>query len=282
MSYLGLKRDIKDGEYEVFDLFDQSYIAKKDQGKLTIAENKCQHRGYKVRTCAGSGPIKCQYHGQRFTFANHIRHHEFGEFIFAPHYLGSSKIITEISSLIGEEFGSYRQFLAAPFHLWIQNTADPNHLFTAHSDSFAKLFDKSQPENVYLSEFESSYTMRIKDEVVDRYKKHYPMASDAFTHIIGFPNLSITSFLDIFFSVESANPVQGGCDVYTRFFMRDGIKPSFLSRLALESNKRILMEDKDLVEEWAVGYKYNPDTNWLPGEARIKRYADEIRSRGLE
>jgi len=282
MSYLCMKRDIKEGEYATFSLFGDEVIAKNGKGKITVAKNACKHRGFKVASCAGRGPIKCQYHGQRFEYENALRHHEFGEFIFVPSYLGSSSVLSSISEEIGEEFGSNEMTVQAPFHLWIQNTADPNHLATAHKNSFSKLFDGNRPENVYLSEFESSYTMRIKDEVVDRYREHYPECSDHFTHILGFPNLSVTSFLGVFYSVEYANPSALGSHVKTRFFARKGLSPGFLCRVALESNKKILQEDKALVEAWAINYKYNPNTQWLPGEARIKRYADEIRARKLE
>jgi hypothetical protein len=284
MSYLGLKRDLKEGEYHVLSGLDKSYVAKIEKGKVTIAENRCKHRGFKVASCDGRGPIKCQYHGQRFEYERRINHHEFGEFLFSPDYLGTSQILSDISKQIGEEFGSHTQEVKAPFHLWMQNTADPNHLTTAHKDSFSKLFDGTRPENVYISEYESSYTMRIKDEVVERYGKHFELSSVSdFRHILGFPNLSVTSFLDVFFSVECATPTRDGCRVNTRFFVRSGINRNrLLERVALESNIKILKEDKDLVEKWALDYTYDPDTKWLPGEARIKRYADEIRSRGLE
>lgn len=282
MSYLCLKRDIKDGEYVTHSLFGDEIIAKNDKGKFTIAQNSCRHRGFKVASCAGRGPIKCKYHGQRFEYEKRYTHHEFGEFLFVPTYLGVSKILPEISEQIGEEFGSHTMIVKAPFHLWIQNTADPNHLTTAHKDSFSNLFDGTRPENVYISEFESSYTLRIKDEVVDRYRKHYADCSDVFYHAMAFPNLSVTSFLSVFYSVESANPSPEGCEVITRFFMRRGLKPDLLGKVALESNIKILQEDKALVEAWAQNYKYDPNTQWLPGETRIKRYADEIRSRQLE
>jgi phenylpropionate dioxygenase-like ring-hydroxylating dioxygenase large terminal subunit len=282
VSFLCLARDIKEGAHEVFDLFGESYIAKKEKGKITVGENRCSHRGMRVANCGGKGPIKCQYHGQRFNYDRPVFHHEFGEFVFVPTYLGQSQPLKDISPLIGEEFGRHEQFVKAPFHLWMQNTADPNHLTYAHKESFAKLFDGHRPESVYISEFESSYTMRIKDDVVDRYRKHFAECGTDFYHYLAFPNLSVTSFLGIFYSVESANPLDSGCLVTTRFFIRQGLKPGLLAKLALEANQKILSEDKDLVEKWAEGYRYDPMTNWLPGEDRIKRYADEIRSRGLE
>lgn len=284
MSYLCLKRDLKEGEYATFSQFGHEVIAKNDKGKITVAKNACSHRGFKVASCPnGRGAIKCQYHGTRFEYEQPYSHYEFGEFIFLPQYLGKSDPLTKISSEIGEEFGSHVQFVDAPFHLWIQNTMDPHHLKYAHKESFAELFDGSLPENVYLSEFESSYTMRIKDEVVERYQKHFPEASDYFFHYAGFPSLSVTSFLDIFYSVESAIPDGSGCRVHTRFFSRRSVeRNNLLERLALDANKKILAEDKELVEKWAINYKYDPNIRWMPGESRIKRYADEIRARGLE
>lgn len=281
--YVCLKRDIPEGGYVTFDLFGDALIAKKDKDTITLAKNSCKHRGFKVATCAGRGTIKCQYHGQRFEYEKRYTHHEFGEFVFAPKFLAGSKILTDISAEIGEEFGSHTQAVKAPFHLWMQNTADPNHLTTAHKDSFSKLFDGTRPEDVYISEFESSYRMRIKDDVVERYSRHFPGASSYFFHALGFPNLSVTSFLDVFYSVESVQPdANNDSKVVTRFFMRKGLKPGLLSKIALEANIKILKEDKELVERWAQGYSYEPNTKWLPGEDRIKRYADEIRARGLE
>jgi len=285
MSYLCLKRDIIEGEYGVFEAMGESYIAKKEQGKITVARNACSHRGMRVADCAGKGAIKCKYHGKRFGFEGRVAHYEFDEFIFAPSYLGSSKVLPGISGEIGEEFGRHEQFVKAPFHLWIQNTSDPNHLGYVHKDSFANLFESDKPENVYLSEFESSYTMRVRDDVVERYRKHFKEAIGPtdFHHIIGFPNLSVTRFLGVFYSVESANPVADGCRVVTRFFLRTGLKaPPALIDMALEDNKKVLLEDKEAVERWAIGYKYDPNTQWLPGEERIKRYCDEIRARELE
>ena len=283
MSFVALKRDIAEGGFNVFEGFKQSYIAKKEKGVVTLAKNACPHRGFKLKDCDGYGPIKCQYHGQRFEWKSALTHHEFGEFIFAPEFLGASQVLKDLSEKIGEQFGEHKQFVKAPFHLWMQNTADPNHLNSIHKDSFSKLFDGNRPENVYISEFESSYTMRIKDEAVERYKKHFDQASDWFFHYLAFPNLSVTSFLDVFYSIETANPVEGGCEVTTRFFTGKDIKPNkLLNRMALDANIKILGEDKCLVETWASGYRYEADTKWLPGEARIKRYCDEIRARGLE
>jgi len=166
MSYICLKRDIPEGEYKTFELFGDSVIVKKEKGQIVVAKNACAHRGFKVADCAGKGQIKCKYHGQRFNYEHKYNHHEFGEFIFLPTFLGVSEKLPWISDAIGEEFGASTMEVRAPFHLWIQNTADPNHLSSAHKESFAKLFDNTKVDNVYISEFESSFTMMIKDEIV--------------------------------------------------------------------------------------------------------------------
>jgi phenylpropionate dioxygenase-like ring-hydroxylating dioxygenase large terminal subunit len=279
-----LTRDINEGEYKTFELFGEHVIAKREKGKLVVAKNSCKHRHFKVAEGCGKGPIKCQYHGQRFNYEKQYIHHEFGEFVFLPQFLGKSELLTKLDD-IGEEFGSSEMEVKAPFHLWIQNTADPNHLGTIHKTSFSKLFDNSRPENVYLSEFESSYSMRLKDEVSDKYKKYVTneaMADMGWFHYLGFPNLSVTSFMGIFYSVEYANPAPIGCVVNTRFFVAKNSKvPKLLKSMALEANIKILLEDKELVEKWAHGYQYDGSEQWMNGEDRIKRYCDELKARGF-
>lgn len=286
MSYLCLKRDIPEGGYEVVEGFSGSYLVQKKQGKISIAKNECPHRGFRLADCGGKGAIKCKYHGQRFEFQSVLSHREFGEFLFLPEYLGESKALGELSKGIGDQFGEYRQSVKAPFHLWIQNTMDPNHLTTAHKDSFSKLFEGTRPESVYLSEFESSYTMRIKDEVVERYEGHFgALSSGDFYHYMGFPNVSVTSFLGVFYSIESVVHKPGaGCVVNTRFFKKAGEtskKSDLLARVALEANIKILQEDKALVEKWAETHKPKKEVKWMQGEERIRRYQDELFAREL-
>lgn len=286
MSFICLKRDIQENEWRTFSLFNQEIIVKNEKGAYIVASNACKHRHFKVANGCGKGPIRCQYHGQRFGFERKLNHYEMGEFIFSPNFLQSSSILTKLSESIGDEFGEHKMQVKAPFHLWVQNTADPNHLGTIHKTSFSKLFDSTRPENVYLSEFESSYTLRIKDDIIEKYSRLFKMPSDEklnWFHYIGFPNLSVTSFLGVFYSIETANPIdKNTCEVHSRFFLaKDTKMPKILTSMALENNRKILLEDKELVEAWAKGYKYDGTEAWMQGEERIKRYADEIKSRGL-
>lgn len=286
MSFVCLKSDVAEGEWKTFNSFGEELIVTRQDGQFIVAKNSCKHRGFKVASGCGKGSIKCQYHGQRFGFEKKIKHYEFGDFIYSPGYLGNSEPLKMISEYIGDQFGSTELYVKAPFHLWMQNTADPNHLTTIHKKNFANLFDSHIPGDVYVSEFESSFTMRIKDETIEKYEKYCDKNSPYFkagwSHYLGFPNLSVTSFLGLFFSVETAEPIPQGCIVKTRFFTAKNSKvPSLLKTLAMDANKKILVEDQDLVEKWAVNYKYTDDCVWLPGEQRIRAYAKEISSRGL-
>jgi phenylpropionate dioxygenase-like ring-hydroxylating dioxygenase large terminal subunit len=237
----------------------------------------------RVAEGCGKGTIRCPYHGQRFDYEHKVRHHEFGEFVFLPSFLGASKFLSEFS--VADEFCEMRTPVKAPFHLWIQNTMDTHHLNAIHGKTFGKLFDSQLPENVNISEFESSFTVRIKDEICDKYAKYGDPDSDLFksgwTHYMGFPNLSVTSFLGIFQSVESVEPTpDGGCMVSTRFFAGPKV-PKLLKQMAMTANHAILNEDAAIVERWARSYKQGSECEWLPGESRISAYAQEIKARGL-
>lgn len=283
-----MKRDVPEGGWKTFETFGSGeLIAKKPDGKLMVAKNLCRHRGYKVAEGCGKGPITCKYHGQRFNYESQVHVVEMGEFVFLPGYLGASKILRDFSESLGEEFGSFKQTVKAPFHLWMQNTADPNHLSTTHKKSFASLFDGHRPERVWIEEYESSYSMKLKDETLERYSKYADTDSkwfkEEFFHGLVFPNLSVTSFLGVFFSVESANPRRdGSTEVETRFFVgRNSKAPKLLRRIALENNKQILLEDKELIEKWAMTYRDIEMQSFLPGDERIKAYLAQVKDRGL-
>jgi len=70
--------------------------------------------------------------------------------------------------------------------------------------------------------------------------------------------------------------------VETRFFTGKGVSvPRLLKTMSLDASLRILQEDRELVEAWAKNYKLTGGERWLPGEDRIRRYANEIVVRGL-
>ena len=283
MSYLCLKRDIKEGEYNVFEGFDgQSYLVQKSQGRITVAENRCPHRGFRLADCGGKGSIRCKLHGQRFDFKTQSNHYEFGEFIFLPAFLGRSELLTDLSTQIGEEITAITTKVSAPFHLFIQYRAD---IRTIKQFS-GKMLDSTEPEDVYISEFESAYTLRVSDEVKGSCKRNLGVESGDYRHILAFPSLSISCLRGAFTIVESVVPEGKHSTVKTRIFAAPGVGQDALSQhfksIVDETTER-LGESAKKVEEWARNYSFIPSSiKWLPGEQHIKRYAEEIQARGLE
>ncbi len=181
-----------------------------------------------------------------------------------------------IGNDLGKEFGWHEMQVKAPFHLWIQNTADPNHLKTIHGETFAKLFRDFIPHEEKISEdrMVSSYRMNVKYDIAKRYMKYKTkdFRSDFF-HMIVFPHLSITSFLNIFYSIETA--VQDGewTNITTRFFTSKNANiPKLLCKMALEANIKVLEEDRFIVNWWAEGQYEKIPSVILPGENRIHEY----------
>lgn len=285
--YLCLKRDIPEGKYKTFDVFGRSVVAKNDGGKIVVARNACEHRGFRV--CHGSGDatkIKCPYHGLLYNFKDQDLVHETNGAVFFGRAT-PDKPKPDFKPVLGDEFGFYSQVVNAPFHLWMQNTADPNHLNTVHADSFDRLFDGVTPYQVFIEDNYSQYVMPLKDEVVLKYRRYFKKDvwhERGFMHMLHYPHLSVTSFLGVFFSVETAtpHPIDDNCtQVYTRFFVApDSGVPALLKRMAMDNNMKILQEDKAVVEQWAQHYR-NDAGHWLQGEERIKHFVEYFERSGL-
>lgn len=280
-TYLCLRRDIPDGGYKTFDLSGHQLIAKKENTIITVAYNRCRHRQFRVAEGCSIGEIKCPYHGLKFNFEDKLHVTVKNQAVFISSEKMENDRFFPMMNL-GEEFGSYRTMVKAPFHLWIQNTADPNHLATIHPSTFNDIFLHHSPYNVEIHDSgDSSYLMPIKEIIKDKYRKYavedFWFDKD-FYHMIYYPHVSITSFLGIFFSIETAMQIDDDyTEVYTRFFVSHESKvPELLKKLAFENNKKILQEDGSLIEHWAKSYEYSKQTKWLPGEERVKAYADKI------
>lgn len=281
MSYICLKRDIAENEHQVVEGFSGSFILKKQNNSILVAKNECQHRGLKVTDCGGKGPLRCKMHGQRFDFKPALRHHEFGEFIFAPEWLGASEKLTDISTKVGEEFGSFTETLKAPFHLYVQQSMDLNHIPVVHPTTSNRHFYNLIPESVYLSEFESSFEIRVLDETVQKFQNIFKTSSEYMTQIMGFPNLMVTNFLDVFITVSSVKQIGDQSEVYSRFFWGKDVEPNtLLAKKMIEEAKRVFEEDRPVIETWAKSPKHT-DVQWMPNETRIKRYVDELIARGF-
>lgn len=290
--YLCLERDIPPDHFKVYEIFGHNIAVRRVGGGIQIAKNACKHRGFKVMTCdQKAGSVICPYHGRPFQWANdyHIQIVG-GAVFFSPKPFN----LLNFDLPLGEEFGANALAVAAPFHLWMMNTADPNHLRNVHPHTFNRIFKSHEPVNVFIDGWQSEYQLPVDPEVVSKYRRYG--GSEHFTHKLVGANLSITSFLDVFFSVECANPYdprkpanwvprnyyKDACLVETRFFIRKDVKmPELLKNLAMKNNRKILAEDEEIVSSWAHSWYGSQQTNWLPGEERIKHYCETIERTGL-
>ncbi len=283
--YLCLKRDLAEGKYRCIKVSD-GLIATLKQGVPVVGLNKCAHRGFKVAEEHGNLPIKCPYHGRAYNFEKTFDTDQFGEFIFVvKDEIGIFEVAcSNFGDALGAEFGSYAQTVDAPFYLWMQNTADPNHLRSIHKSGFAELFEGVKPQDVVIKYNYSSYTMPIKENIVRKYEKAIcPIEDHTFFHAMIGPNLSITSFLGLFYSVEAANHIDDyTTHVETRFFVGKNSKvPMLIRQSALQSNIKVLREDKAAVEKWAETFDIRDSPEWLPGEERIQAYIKMIHQMGI-
>ncbi len=285
--YLCLSRDIAKGEYKSFSIGDHELVlGRKDNGQLILAKNMCRHRGFMV--CDGRGvlPIKCPYHGLQFNFEEKMFCFSIDGFIFGStkDWVMSRYTHTRpFSEMLGVEFATQQMSVKAPFHLWMQNTADPNHLKFVHSGGFADQFESDKPLWQDLDE-PTAYGIQLKKKNTDSYEKYFvsqtpDLFKNVFVHILVAPNLSLTSFHGMFLSVETAIPTsKNTCFVITRFFTSIHAKlPDILIQMAKSGNARILEEDKALVERWSKTYDKHETKTWLPGEERIQKYLKDLK-----
>ncbi len=283
MIYLCLGTDIPEGGFRCFNFLSQKIVATKTNGKILVDQNRCRHRGFPVADDAGGQlPIVCPYHGMRFFPTGEIPSFRIFNFVF----FGDGEIELHsgeralMLSATGDPFHEETHPVEAPFFLWMQNTMDPNHLSHVHGEGFAKSFeDPAKPYDVWISEngSASAYKIAVKEEVVRSYSRMLNGVEPHpyFHHLTFYPHLSITSFMGIFFSVETATPTTNGkCEVRTRFFSNPSyLIPPPLLKAAVKANKQILAEDRKICERWAKGFEPNGgDRLWLPGEERIQAY----------
>lgn len=280
MYYAGLERDFRFKEYECFDLLGAGLIGtKSEDGEIIIARNSCRHRGFKIGAGCGKLPLYCPYHGQRFDFDRKMETKNYGGFVFVGKNIFEPNIpdLLQIGADLGEEMGSYQQKVKCRFHLWMQNTADPNHLRTIHANTFCKLFKDFRPYDVVIDKNWSSYKMTLKASVKDSYSRYSGESSDVFQHWLIYPCLSITKFMNVFYSVESAIPLPDKtCEVTTRFFLNKNVTTMSerVQDFVCRENIKILEEDRRAMENWEPTYDRHLTTSWLPGEERVRHYVE--------
>lgn len=279
LVYLCLKRDLENEKYRIIRFNEHEFVATTKDGKTLVAHNQCSHRGFPVcQKLEGPLPISCPYHGKQFNFEKRIDTFELGEMIFLKdpndnNFLNSEGI-SNIANELGKEFGRHKSILSSDPELWIQNTMDPNHLPHVHKE-FSGLFHGTEPYEVECEENFSSYRMRVKEEVKNKYKQFGHCDSDFF-HATIFPYLSITNFLDIFLSVETVTRINATtCEIDTRFFSSKLADiPNALCEQALEANIKVLKEDVETVNWWSYGNRKLKDELpiYMSGEKRIMHY----------
>lgn len=283
MKYLCLTRDLPaKGDFRTMHADGiGSVVVITKEGHPVVAKNECRHRGFQV--CEkefGALPIDCPYHGQRFFFEKKTQAFVLNDFVFLE---SIEKMLPPAIKAIrlGEEFFEKQMVVGCSRSMWLQNTMDCNHLEYVHKDGFANVFAERYPIHMGTIEGHSSFhELLVKPEIVEFYRKHCDVprgtnlyAPERFTHSVVGPNLSITTFLGIFVSVETIQPLEGGCIVNTRFFTTTGVTVSkHLLRAARVANERILEEDKDICDRWALGNPEKKDVVWMSGEERIRQY----------
>lgn len=284
--YVCLSRDVDEGRYLVTRVMNDELIVWRKNGSLLAALNVCPHRGFPIAAGIGELPLKCRYHGLRFNEVPQWNIYESCGFAFLGHPGDGAKDIDQMLiagsfDLMGEEFGSVEEPVRAPYSLWMQNTMDPKHVQYVHPGFVSIFAAPVQPHSLSISDDNSvsSYRLNVVKDVAARYQRNLGSEiPSSFFHGSVSPHLSVTSFLNVFFSVETAQPIDGfaRCVVRTRFFQRRGAAiPGTLLRLAMVRNRVLLKEDRDVVETWALGRPWAPSV-WHSGEERIRAYRDSV------
>lgn len=225
----------------------------------------CPHRGHALQYS------KCPYHGLTFPVPQSCFQHENvsrGTF--------DDSWCEKIEDDLGASFFTYDMPVKASVSLWMQNTMDCNHVNHIHSETLARVFASPKPIEVCISDSGSYHRLAVKDSVVEIYKRLIgDGVGDEFFHAVEYPNLSITSFLNVFYSFETAKANSTGCRVTTKFYLsKSNPAPKPLIDAAIEMNRKILQEDRAIVESWALTYDNHKHEKWLPFEERIKAYVE--------
>ncbi len=277
--YLCLVDDVPDNGHVPIELFGHNLILSRSGENISLDDNACRHRGHKICDVRTVGPVKCPYHGLKFIPNFQYSITQLWGMLFVSGVAGTAQI-SRLASNRGRHFYSKGMTVKCPFYLWIENTMDPNHLKQIHGEHFFQLFQSVTPENVEFSSCGkvSSYALPIKADIVSRYERVLKTGLEPwFRQTTVYPHLSMTSFLGVFYSIETAVPVIGATEVLTKFFTSNRVEvPKPILSSAMKSNSIILEEDKQICESWAKSNHYRKPDSWLPGEERIKVYDDLI------
>lgn len=284
--FLGLKNEFPDFATP-FKGFGHDIVIVNESGGLFWAENTCSHMG--TRFCSEKikdhQSISCPYHGRPIGEFEPLDVWE--NFVFLKSDKSVSwvkgpieRVIMESLRFIDEDIGECFQteFTTGkfPFYLWMQNTMDPGHLKTVHSDFSSVIAPR--PQTVLFEEggVLSSYILPVKKAAEDSFSSRVKNNSfPYFRHISVAPNLSVSSFMNIIYSIESV--IQDGewSFVTTRYFTPKNVDvPAHILKASIAGHKKILDEDRAICEK--VAKTYHPPLVFDPGEERIQHYLEAV------
>lgn len=285
MPYLCLSSDVPPGSWRQVDLYDEDLLVTRTvEGILRLDRNACPHRGFPMGHGAGRLPLKCGYHGLAFPQSGEYPVFESEGMVWSvalPVLNGSEAEVLRLAAL-GKEYQQHSSRVDCQWEQWIQNTMDPNHVSEIHPDFCAILEDGAKPFAVNVSEdlSVSSYRVPVKMDYAQRWRNVVGQILSAdFFHVTVYPYLSVTSFMGIMGSVETAVPADKGGKlgtlVRTRYFMAPGMFdaiPEAVRAASMEANKKLLQEDRKVCEKWARKRYVPRKAMWLPGEERIQAF----------
>jgi phenylpropionate dioxygenase-like ring-hydroxylating dioxygenase large terminal subunit len=244
-------------------------ILRRSGEELLYGSSFCPHRGMPFITCTNAEyNLKCPYHGLPFNPDKKAT--LFHGLAYTGDSLEPWGYLSKLLPSLGEPFQRELHNVACSSQIWIENTMDPNHLSHVHKAGFADLF-QGHPFDVKIGKTWSSYKMAIKQSIKDSYST-LGYTNDHFEHFVAYPNLSITNFLGVFHSIETALPTDRGCIVHTRYYANAGAANlTGLIKAATKANQALLKEDRDICEALAPTYNESSQL-YLASEQRIKAF----------
>lgn len=265
---------------------EKSYYVIRKEKSVTLSPNTCPHRGFPLLMAGEKKrlPISCALHLTRALPVPVVAREKGGMILLKEGASTTEYWLGKIVDEMGDEFHREERWVTARPEVWLWGTMDPNHLKTVHPDGFSNSFASLPPvtEQVELEPKGSSYALKLSTEVVDQYRKL--LKTDAvdpyFRHYVLYPNLSVSSFLGVFLTFETAQLSNARTQVLTRLFTAKRFTvPKKLIESAIEGTKTILDEDAASCGRWALGNPFSPPSHWLQGEERAKAYWDYLAAR---
>lgn len=228
----------------------------------------CPHRGYQIEDGKPCGYHALIPNNACRAFINH----DLPTFAYDPN------LFKDILFDLGDKFLTVEQEVKAPWFRWIENTMDFHHVKNVHKDFNEQLEGTPFDIRIGADKKNSSHRINVNKEKAHRFERIIGEPLDkTFLHILEYSRLSITSFMGILYSLETAVSNGQDCCVVTNFYLskKRPVPPALVSRIS-EANVQILKEDKELVEKWAPTACNTG--NWLPFEQRIRAFNECLKA----